>query len=83
MSELKKPDAKVDITGLKCPVPLIMLRRTVMKAKKEDIIEFTGTSEEEISRKEIVMAVNNLKQDLILNEDLPSSDRWKIIIRKK
>ncbi|MHA1226465.1 MAG: sulfurtransferase TusA family protein [Candidatus Hodarchaeales archaeon] len=81
--EKSESNTKVDITGLKCPVPLILLRKTVIKANTGDMIEFTGTSEEAISRKEILMAIENLKQELVVNEDIASSNRWRILIKKK
>ena len=49
MSE-PKVDLLVDITGFKCPIPLIKTRRAVKKSINDQIIKFIGTKEEEISR---------------------------------
>lgn len=80
MGEIKA-NISVDITGLKCPIPLIKTRRAVIKANKGDFIEFIGTPDEEISRKEILMAIESLKQKLISNQDL-DNDKWRIIFQK-
>jgi TusA-related sulfurtransferase len=71
----------VDITGLKCPIPLIKTRRAVISANKGEYIEFIGTPDEEISRKEILIAIESLKQKLILNQNL-NDNKWRIIIQK-
>ena len=56
-------DHIVDITGLKCPVPLIKTRRVVLNAQVGETIKFFGTTEEEISRKEILLVIENLNQE--------------------
>ena len=76
-------DILVDITGLTCPIPLIKARKAIKSATKGQTIKFSGTEKEEISRKEILIAVNNLKQTLIKNKDYyPSENRWDLIIEK-
>ena len=75
-------DISVDITGLKCPIPLIKTRRAVLKAEKGQIIEFIGTPEEEISRKEILIAIESLKQKLLENSDINEENKWRILIQK-
>jgi TusA-related sulfurtransferase len=77
-----KPDVVVDITGLKCPVPLIKTRRAIRKATSGELIQFTGTKEEEISRKEILIALRNLKQTIIMDEYSSNGDEWQIITKK-
>lgn len=74
-------DETVDITGLICPIPLIETRRAIKRAELGQIIEFIGTSAESISRKDILLAVENLKQELLSNEDILDSDKWRILIR--
>ncbi|MFX0171772.1 MAG: sulfurtransferase TusA family protein [Candidatus Hodarchaeota archaeon] len=75
-------DISVDITGLKCPIPLIRTRRAVLNAEKGQIIEFIGTPEEEISRKEILIALESLKQKLLENLDVNEENKWRILIQK-
>ncbi|MFX0050800.1 MAG: sulfurtransferase TusA family protein [Candidatus Hodarchaeota archaeon] len=75
-------DISVDITGLKCPIPLIKTRRAVLNAEKGQIIEFIGTPEEEISRKEILLAIESLKQKLLEILDVNDENKWRILIEK-
>lgn len=75
-------DISVDITGLKCPIPLIKTRRAVLKAEKGQVIEFVGTPVEEISRKEILIAIESLKQKLLTNNDINDENKWRILIQK-
>ena len=74
-------DQTIDITGLFCPIPVIETRRAIKKAKEGQIIEFIGTSEERISRKEIILAIENLKQSLISNENISDTNKWRILIK--
>ena len=73
----------VDITGFKCPVPLIKTRRAVKKSPDEQLIKFIGTKEEEISRKEILVALESMKQPIINMEVDSSSGDWEIITKKQ
>ncbi|MFX1517125.1 MAG: sulfurtransferase TusA family protein [Promethearchaeota archaeon] len=76
-------DILVDITGLTCPIPLIKARKAIKNATKGQTIKFIGTEKEEVSRKEILIAVNNLKQKLIKNIDYyPNENHWDLIIKK-
>ncbi|MFX0125964.1 MAG: sulfurtransferase TusA family protein [Candidatus Hodarchaeota archaeon] len=75
-------DFIVDITGLTCPIPLIKARRAIKSATEGQTIKFIGTREEEVSRKEILIAITNLKQVLIENIDYPEEDKWHILIKK-
>ncbi|UCE13081.1 MAG: sulfurtransferase TusA family protein [Candidatus Heimdallarchaeota archaeon] len=75
-------DILVDITGLTCPIPLIKARRAIKSATKGQTIKFVGTSAEEISRKEILIAVSNLKQPLLENKENLGGKNWHILIQK-
>ena len=77
-----EPTIIVDITGLKCPVPLINTRKAIRSASQGEIIQFTGTRKEDTSRKEILMALENLEQPVLESEYNPDSTSWYIIIRK-
>jgi TusA-related sulfurtransferase len=77
------PDFTVDITGMKCPRPLIEARRAVKKAKIGNIIEFTGTKEEEISRKEVLIALENLKQTIIADYYNSNGEIWHLFTKKE
>lgn len=69
---------KVDVRGQTCPVPLVETRKAVRKAAPGDIIEIVGTHPN--SRKEIPMAVEALKLELIGIEG--SDTDWVIRIRR-
>ena len=75
----------VDITGLQCPIPLIQARRAIKNATTGQTIKFVGTENEEISRKEILIAISNLsKNNLALLEEngRENGDNWFILIEK-
>ncbi len=78
---LEKIDKVVDITGLTCPVPLIKTRRALKDSNSSETIKFIGTVQEDISRKEILVALDNMKQE-ILETKIESDGNWFIIIRK-
>ena len=82
MNEVE-PDFVVDITGLKCPVPLIKARRALKNANNGARIIFTGTKEEEISRKEILIALNNLNQTVLSDEYNSDGEIWHINVKKE
>lgn len=73
----------IDITGLTCPIPLIKARRAIKNATKGQIIKFIGTGDEEVSRKEILIAISNLKQQLLEDFNNQEEDRWHILIKKE
>ena len=77
------PDFVVDIIGLKCPVPLIKARQALKSANNGAIIKFTGTKEEEISRKEILIALNNLNQTVLSDEYNSNGEIWYIYAKKE
>ena len=77
-----KEDLLVDITGLKCPVPLIKTRRAVKQSADDQIVKFIGTVEEEISRKEILVALESMKQPVINMEINSSTGDWQIVMKK-
>ncbi|MHA2225550.1 MAG: sulfurtransferase TusA family protein [Candidatus Hodarchaeales archaeon] len=76
-------DIVVDITGLQCPVPLIQTRKAMIKASAGQTIEFVGTSAETVSRKEILIALNSLKQQVLANIDPSDDNKWHIFIKKE
>ena len=78
----KEPDFLIDITGLTCPIPLIKARRAIKSATKGQTIKFIGTVDEEISRKEIRVAISNLKQHLLEDIDNTVENMWYILIKK-
>ncbi|MFX1283059.1 MAG: sulfurtransferase TusA family protein [Promethearchaeota archaeon] len=82
MNNEEEPDFIIDVTGLTCPIPLIKARRAIKNAIKGQIIKFVGTRKEEISRKEILIAISNLKQQLIENIDHNEQNMWHILIKK-
>jgi len=77
-----KADLIVDVTGLTCPMPLIKTRRAIKKSHLNDIIKFVGTKEEEISRKEILVALEGMKQR-ILDVEVVSDGSWQIFMEKE
>ncbi|MHA1975802.1 MAG: sulfurtransferase TusA family protein [Candidatus Hodarchaeales archaeon] len=78
-----KEDLVVDITGFKCPVPLIKARRAVKQTSKDQLVKFIGTKEEEISRKEILVALESMKQPVINMQIDASTGNWEILMKKK
>ena len=77
-----KVDLIVDVTGLTCPMPLIKTRRAIKKSQINHIIKFVGTKEEEISRKEILIALEGMKQH-ILDVEVSSDGSWQIYVEKE
>ena len=71
-------EIKVDCTGETCPIPLVETRKALMKAKKGDLIEVTGTHPS--SKKEIPMAVKALRLELVDVQE--ENGVWKIRIRR-
>ena len=82
MSELKE-DLVVDITGFKCPVPLIKTRRAVKQTSNDQLVKFIGTKEEEISRKEILVALESMNQTIVNMEIDASTGKWEILMKKQ
>ncbi len=71
-------DAKVDVTGETCPVPLVEMRKALRKASPGEIVEIIGTHP--ASKKEIPMAIESLGSELV---DVTEKDGvWHIKIRK-
>jgi len=68
----------VDCRGETCPVPLVEVRKALRKASPGDVIEVVGTHP--VSKKEIPMAVEALKAELLSIEG--SDTDWKILIRR-
>ena len=74
-----KPDIVVDVMGETCPIPLVEMRKAVMKAQKGQVIEVRGSHG--ASKKEIPMAVDSLKLELLGIADDPDGS-WRIYIKK-
>jgi tRNA 2-thiouridine synthesizing protein A len=72
-------DFLVDVTGETCPIPLVEMRKAVMKARSGQVIEIRGTHA--ASKKEIPMAVQSLRLELLEVSDDPDGS-WRILIRK-
>lgn len=68
----------VDCRGQTCPIPLVEVRKALKKASPGEIIEVLGTHP--ASRKEIPMAVEALKAELLSVEGTETD--WRILIRK-
>ena len=79
MSGEIKPDVVVDVVGENCPIPLVEMRKAVMKAERGQIIEVKGTHS--ASKKEIPMAVESLRLRL-LALDSDDDGGWHIFIQK-
>jgi len=79
MNKTSEPDIRVSVMGETCPIPLVEMRKAVMKAQKGSIIEIHGTHGP--SKKEIPMAVQSLGLELIEILDEPDGS-WKILIRR-
>lgn len=72
------PDVVVDVVGETCPMPLVEMRKAVMKADPGAVIEVVGTHG--ASREEIPMAVHSLGLTVLgIEED--EQGRWHIYIR--
>ena len=71
-------EIKLDVRGETCPVPLVEVRKALRKASPGDVVEVVGTHPS--SKKEIPMAVQALKLELISVEE--EGDTWKIRIRR-
>jgi len=74
-----KADVILDVSGEVCPMPLIKTRRALDKMEKGMILEIIGTNEE--SKLDVIMAVQELKMELI-KEETDSNEKWRLIIRK-
>ncbi|OVE80123.1 SirA family protein [bacterium I07] len=74
----KKPDYTVNVVGETCPIPLIEMRKAVMKAKKGAVIEVIGTHG--ASKLEIPMAVDSLGLKLI--DSFDQNGQWHILIER-
>ncbi len=75
-----KPDIVVDVTGETCPIPLVEMRKAIMKARTGQVVEVRGTHG--ASKKEIPMAVDSLGLELLGVVD-ETDGAWRIFIRKR
>jgi TusA-related sulfurtransferase len=74
-----KPDIIVDVIGETCPIPLVEMRKAVMKAASGQLIEVIGSHG--ASRKEIPLAVESLGLTLV-SDTLDENGAWHLTIRK-
>lgn len=79
MAGSMQPDVVVDVVGETCPIPLVEMRKAVMKAEKGQVIEVRGTHG--ASKEEIPMAVDSLGLEL-LSSDEDEEGVWHIFIKK-
>ncbi len=67
---------EVDVRGETCPVPLVEMRKAVMRASKGDVIRIRGTHP--ASMKEIPMAVEAL--GVVLRDVEGTETDWTITL---
>ena len=79
MADAIQTDVLVNVKGETCPIPLVEMRKAVMKAQKGQVIEVIGTHA--ASKNEIPMAVDSLGLRLLKTEEAPDGV-WRIFIRK-
>ena len=79
MADPIQSDIVVDVVGETCPIPLVEMRKAVMKAEKGQVIEVRGTHG--ASKQEIPMAVDSLGLEL-LSTDEDEEGVWHIFIKK-
>ncbi len=79
MSSKITSDIQVDVIGETCPIPLVEMRKAVMRAEKGWVIEIKGTHAS--SKQEIPMAVDSLGLKLLKIED-DQEGIWHIYIQK-
>ena len=78
MKEKLTSDILVDVVGEMCPIPLVEMRKALMKAKEGDIVEVVGTHP--ASKDEIPMAVRSLGFTLLEIDEI--GEQWHIWIKK-
>ena len=79
MNESIRSDVLVDVVGETCPIPLVEMRKAVLKSQDGQVIEVKGNHG--ASRKEIPMAVNSLGLKM-LGEKVDEKGVWHIFFRK-
>ena len=77
--ETAKPDIVVNVIGETCPIPLVEMRKAVMRASAGQVIEVVGSHG--ASRKEIPLAVESLGLEL-LSDTQDDNGAWHLTIRK-
>ncbi|RLI63548.1 MAG: sulfurtransferase TusA family protein [Candidatus Asgardarchaeum californiense] len=73
-----EPNVVINVVGEVCPVPLIRFRKALRSTPLNAIIEMIG--DDESSRREIPMAVEELRLSLIAVYD--ENGKWRILIKK-
>lgn len=79
MNESIQSDVVVDVVGETCPIPLVEMRKAVLKSQTGQVIEVKGTHG--ASRKEIPMALNSLGLEM-LGDELDEEGVWHIFFRR-
>ena len=79
MNESIRSDVLVDVVGETCPIPLVEMRKAVLKSQDGQVIEVKGNHG--ASRKEIPMAVNSLGLKM-LGEEVDEKGVWRIFFRR-
>jgi TusA-related sulfurtransferase len=79
MSETKKPKVLVDVVGETCPIPLVEMRKALMKAESGQVVEIVGTHP--ASKEEIPMAVRSLGLKILESET--DAETWRFWIEKE
>jgi len=68
----------VDVTGETCPIPLVEMRKAIMRARPGQLIEVKGTHS--ASKKEIPMALESLGKKIVKIHD-SNNGVWHIEFR--
>ena len=78
MSETVKSNILVDVIGETCPIPLVEMRKALMKAESGQVIEIVGTHP--ASKEEIPMAVRSLGLKILKSDE--NAETWRFWIEK-
>ena len=79
MADTIQSDVLVDVVGETCPIPLVEMRKAVLKSQDGQVIEVKGTHG--TSRKEIPMALNSLGLKILCDE-IDEKGVWHIFFRR-
>lgn len=77
---MKAEAVVIDVTGERCPVPLVKARAGLNKLRENEIAVITGDGLE--SEKEIILAVKEMGMELVGLEN-EANDRWRLLIRRR
>jgi tRNA 2-thiouridine synthesizing protein A len=68
----------LDVTGKKCPIPVIKTRKAVLEMREGDILEIIGDYED--SKGEVLLAIKELGLELL--EVREGEGKWKVCAKK-